>query len=208
MEAPSFVDDNAKEANGSDKQTYTLFFYGTLVHPAILTRMIGRSGQGLVSQPAILTDFALHHVKGEDYPALIPSHESKALIAGSADGTGRLNASAKTAVRGTLVRGLTKKDVERLDAFEGDEYVRTAVMAMSDEQVPPLPIDQSSTGLAVDEVLAALTADRLQAMLSQDLPLQPCHVYRWRAPLQKLEAEPWVFETFMKSGKHTKWWQI
>jgi hypothetical protein len=45
----------------------SLFFYGTLLHPAILRRVIGHDGQDLFYQPAILQDYTRHHVKGDTY---------------------------------------------------------------------------------------------------------------------------------------------
>ena len=48
-----------------------------------------------------------------DYPAILPSGRSKALL-------GRELTSEENSVRGTLVSGLTIEDVALLDVFEGD----------------------------------------------------------------------------------------
>jgi hypothetical protein len=45
----------------------SLFFYGTLLHPAVLRRVIGHDGQDLFYQPAILRDYTRHQVKGDTY---------------------------------------------------------------------------------------------------------------------------------------------
>lgn len=59
-------------------------------------------------RPAILHAHQRRHVKGADYPAVIPS-------------------TPASEVRGTLVEGLTDGDIWRLDIFEGDEYERQNV---------------------------------------------------------------------------------
>lgn len=59
-------------------------------------------------RPAILHAHQRRHVKGADYPAVIPSTQ-------------------ESEVRGTLVEGLTDGDIWRLDIFEGDEYERKDV---------------------------------------------------------------------------------
>jgi hypothetical protein len=48
-----------------------------------------------------------------DYPAIVPSERSKALL-------GRELTSEENGIRGTLVSGLTVQDVAVLDEFEGD----------------------------------------------------------------------------------------
>lgn len=93
----------------------TLFFYGTLMHPSILSRVIhGPSNPTFNATTtyvqtclAILPGYSRRHVRKADYPAIIPD--------------------SNTAVRGTLARNLTDADVRRLDIFEGDEYARAPV---------------------------------------------------------------------------------
>ena len=48
-----------------------------------------------------------------DYPAIISSEQGKALL-------GRELTSEENSVRGTLVSGLTEKDLAFLDGFEGN----------------------------------------------------------------------------------------
>ncbi|KAK4056380.1 hypothetical protein OIO90_002523 [Microbotryomycetes sp. JL221] len=100
--------------------THNLFFYGTLVHPAILARVIGSDGAHLVTSDAILPDHTRHHVKGEDYPAVVTANEGKLVM-------GRNLTETEARVQGSLVRGLTEQDVALLDEFEGNEYKRVAV---------------------------------------------------------------------------------
>lgn len=112
----------------------SLFFYGTLMAPAVLTRVIGRPGNGLKSSDAILDLHARLHVKGEgelsspshvhpisshyvsdhtDYPAVVLAQTGAVIL-------GRELSQGESSVRGTLVSGLTSQDVAFLDEFEGD----------------------------------------------------------------------------------------
>ncbi|GAA6056227.1 hypothetical protein JCM3770_002097 [Rhodotorula araucariae] len=98
--------------------SYSLFFYGTLCHAAVLARVIGNPGEHLTMTDAVLLDHARLHVKGEDYPAVITSTDGAKVL-------GRPLTSDEARVRGVLVEGLTDEDVALLDEFEGDEYSRT-----------------------------------------------------------------------------------
>lgn len=96
--------------------SHTAFFYGTLMAPPVLQRVIWGSQTpptpahaALLSiRPAILHAHQRRHVRGADYPAVIPFTQS-------------------SEVRGTLVEGLTDGDIWRLDIFEGGEYERQDV---------------------------------------------------------------------------------
>ncbi|KAG9200009.1 hypothetical protein G6514_007713 [Epicoccum nigrum] len=96
--------------------SHTAFFYGTLMAPPVLHRVIWGTASPptpahaslLAIRPAILHGHVRRRVKGADYPAVTPS-------------------SAESEVRGTLVAGLTDGDVWRLDIFEGSEYERRHV---------------------------------------------------------------------------------
>lgn len=44
----------SEEAQKWSSDKYSLFFYGTLLHPAVLKRVLGREGSGLFHQPAVL----------------------------------------------------------------------------------------------------------------------------------------------------------
>jgi hypothetical protein len=93
----------------------TAFFYGTLMAPPVLHRVIygpihdPTQATPLRTRPALLPSYQRHKVRGADYPAILPSSTST------------------SSVRGTLVEGLTEGDVWRLDVFEGDEYERVGV---------------------------------------------------------------------------------
>ena len=107
--------------------SHTAFFYGTLMAPQVLHRVIWGSSTpptpahaSLLSiRSAILKGHVRRRVKGADYPAVTPSSE-------------------ESEVRGTLVTGLTDGDVWRLDIFEGSEYergdVRVRVLGKEDRE--------------------------------------------------------------------------
>ena len=96
--------------------SHTAFFYGTLMAPPVLHRVIWGSqtpptaahASLLSIRPAILHAHQRRKVRHADYPAIVPS-------------------SPESEVRGTLVEGLTDGDIWRLDIFEGDEYERRDV---------------------------------------------------------------------------------
>lgn len=226
--APALVDASATPMSwANDSDTYALFFYGTLIHPAILAKVIGNAGAHVEVCPAVLPGYALHHVRGEDYPGLVPQHVSEAVCAArkgpiSSSSEPRPQPQPLKAVRGTLARGLRLADVRRLDAFEGDEYKRVGVYVLPDKDVPALRNDQRPRDASMGQVLATLTPTRIDALISEGAKVststststehhQPTgehtNVYLWNAaPLDTLEADIWSFETFTASGKDRRWW--
>ncbi|CAK5268428.1 unnamed protein product, partial [Mycena citricolor] len=100
--------------------TTSAFFYGTLMHPKILKRVIGNDGAHLLICPAILMGYTRHQVKHADYPGVLPYSESRQLFDHELD-------RETNSVRGAMVTGLTHSDMALLDTFEGDEYTRSTV---------------------------------------------------------------------------------
>ncbi|KAJ7066992.1 hypothetical protein C8F01DRAFT_980057 [Mycena amicta] len=98
---------------------FSAFFYGTLMHPRILTRVVG-DGSHLQISPAILLNYTRHRVRYADYPGILPYSEASAFFELDFD-------REACSVRGTMVTGLTAQDMEYLDAFESDEYKRQKV---------------------------------------------------------------------------------
>ncbi len=72
------------------------FFYGTLCHPPLLERVLGRS---VATRPAHLPDHAVHWAAGESFPVILP----------------RPGAAAE----GVLADDLSDDDIARLDFYEG-----------------------------------------------------------------------------------------
>ncbi|KAG8807506.1 mitochondrial Homoaconitase, partial [Serendipita sp. 401] len=120
---------------------HSLFFYGTLLHPAVLKRVLGHEGNGLRHQPALLDGYTRHHVRDNTYPAVLPWDEAKELFIGTSEPL-----LEERNVRGSLVTGFSKLDVDLLDIFEGDEYERrlVSVNPLADSQ--PLSVAAADAG--------------------------------------------------------------
>ncbi|TKA68862.1 hypothetical protein B0A49_06165 [Cryomyces minteri] len=140
------------------------FFYapGTLMAPQVLHRVCYGSSKppayqsGLLTvRPAILPSYERHRVRHADYPAIIPH--------------------AHSAVRGTVVTGLTDADIWRLDIFEGDDYERVTVTAKILVEVG----DETGKGNVQGEEVRVET-------------------YVWIAGEEMLEKGEWDFAEFQK----------
>lgn len=80
------------------------FAYGSLMNEMILAEVAGISLKGAT---AVLDGYARHPVLGEDYPGMVPDPAQS--------------------VSGILYRGLPHTALDRLDRFEGTEYIRCRV---------------------------------------------------------------------------------
>lgn len=100
---------SVSEAGKQD--TFSCFFYGTLMHPKVLERVTGSDRH--TYRPAILHGYFRSNLKDLDYPGLI-----------------KLKDSATT---GMLVQGVTKLEHDRLNVFEGEKYVLESVTVTSIE---------------------------------------------------------------------------
>jgi len=147
---------------------YTAFFYGTLMAPGVLHRVIHGSHtpepwqKALINvRPAMLHDYRRHKVQHADYPAIISHKGSR--------------------VRGSLVTGLTQGDLHRLDIFEGSQYKRDVVKA---QVLKDVQLDQAAPerGEAEPKVLEEIEAQ----------------TYVWLEGEETLEAEEWDFEAFKR----------
>lgn len=85
-----------------------VFVYGSLQHPAVLRCLLKRS---VSSQPATLFGYGICAVAGASYPAV------------------RRDAGSK--VHGRLLAGITRTELERLDAYEGGLYARRAARTIA-----------------------------------------------------------------------------
>lgn len=83
------------------------FTYGSLMCENI---MFAVCGVALAATPAVLEGFSRHPVRDEDYPGMVPAGDGK--------------------VHGVLYRDLPPSAIARLDTFEGEQYVRSAVSVM------------------------------------------------------------------------------
>ncbi len=86
--------------------------------PAVIERVIGHPlSPSTTFQDALLPDYVRHHVVRRDYPGIVPLAASEKVM-------GRTLTQDEKHVRGTIVAGLSKRDAEALDVYEGDEYER------------------------------------------------------------------------------------
>lgn len=102
--------------------SHNAFFYGTLMAPQVLGRVIGHptvpaANSALTALPALLHHHRRHRVRQADYPAILP-----------------VSPAENHSVRGTFVAGLSDADIWRLDRFEGDEYKRVRVRVSVQER--------------------------------------------------------------------------
>lgn len=154
-------------------------------------------------------DHTLHHILYADYPALLPSSRSSSLfetgaISAGSD-AGPLSNSRPPAVRGTLVRGLRPGDVELLDIFEGDEYVRTPLRVVPIPDAPSLPNTERPRDANLADLLADLTPAKMADILaSGEGKVEEAHAYIWAAPLERLEGRVWDFAEFARQ-KANRW---
>ncbi|KAJ5689269.1 disease resistance protein Aig2 [Penicillium macrosclerotiorum] len=175
---------------------HVLFFYGTLMAPQILHRVVHGHPDPepwqkamLRFQPAVLNGYRRHRVRGADYPGIVPATEP------SPPGC-----SSVASVLGTLVSGLTDGDIHRLDMFEGSEYTRETVHVHTLPE-PSHPTDE--TGSSTDGQLKdALDAAGSQGQIEGDKVAAVTYV--WAAGVERLEEAAWDFETFKR--EKMAWW--
>ncbi|KAJ5649675.1 uncharacterized protein N7484_003398 [Penicillium longicatenatum] len=192
---------------------HVLFFYGTLMAPQILHRVIhGRADPEpwqkalLTFQPAVLHGYRRHRVRGADYPGIIRASESSPSTKQTnlePENGAEESHWARTSVLGTLVSGLTDGDVHRLDIYEGSEYahekvkVRTLKEALHQDHGH----EHGNSGAAgnLRDVLDAAGAEFADEKEEVDAV-----TYVWTDGAERLESAEWDFETFKRDKM--AWW--
>jgi len=164
------------------------FFYGTLLHPRILKRVIQNDGDHLELCPAVLLDYTRHKVALADYPGIVPYEKDRAFFK-------RDLCREDRCVRGTYVKGLSAKDIRFLDIFEGSDYRR--LEAMVHPLSPLTPLNGPS------ETVVTFNPEPLPPIEDLAPPL-PCQTYVWTSYLDELEPELWSYEVFVRDNLH-KW---
>ncbi|KAK1226579.1 hypothetical protein PQX77_010462 [Marasmius sp. AFHP31] len=174
-------------------RTYNAFFYGTLMHPRVLQRVIGVEGRHLQISPAVLLEHTRHKVKQQDYPGVV-SYQ----VAQSENLVEQLERDERC-VRGCLVTGLTERDILFLDVFEGSEYRRTKV-----ETYPLEPLVDMSEYSKKDE--ASLTPANPPPIPQPGALPSPVETetYIYLDP-SRLEHDLWSFDDFVKENAW-KWY--
>ncbi|KAH8823351.1 AIG2-like family-domain-containing protein, partial [Flagelloscypha sp. PMI_526] len=156
---------------------YTAFFYGTLMHPKILTRVLKNDGSHLLIAHAVLYEYTRYKVKYAAFPGITPTNQDINL---NDDSTYN---HEQHSVEGTLVIGLTESDMEMLDEFEGSQYERKTVQAH-----PLSPFIPPSR----HQLLATPGESKKQLAVEAET-----YVYR---EVDHLEHEPWSFEEFLEKN--------
>ena len=83
-----------------------LFCYGTLQFPEVMHAL---TGLRIYGHPAVLLDYACYTLRGEVFPGIV----------------GQYGASTN----GVIYRGINRRQLRKLDRFEGDYYHRIQVRA-------------------------------------------------------------------------------
>ncbi|SPO41624.1 uncharacterized protein PSFLO_07106 [Pseudozyma flocculosa] len=210
-QARASQDDGAPAAtSAAGRETFNLFFYGTLVHPQVLSRVIGNDGAHLTVQNGILPNHALCHIKGQDYPGLVKQQDLARIFPAAT--AAQLVQSERTAVKGTVVCGLTAQDLRCLDTFEDDEYTRKTVAITLDPASEACSnaarLARGDAELNLESILAALTPARISQLLEASRApgsggvagarQVEAQVYMWTASLELLEAKVWEFDEFAR----------
>ncbi|KAL2846125.1 putative disease resistance protein Aig2 [Aspergillus pseudoustus] len=202
---------------------HVLFFYGTLLAPQMLHRVIHGSPEPeqwqkdmLHFRPAVLHGYRRHRVRGEDYPAIIPvpsSSEGAPTSATATTATGRTaqdRTSRPASVLGTVVSGLTNGDIHRLDVYEGSEYDRVSVRV----RVLKEALQGSALGAGVNES-SGNGRDGTERYLKGVLEAVPqeftdeaeavdAETYVWIGGTHRLQNDEWDFEAFKRDKM--RWW--
>lgn len=145
-------------------------------------------------QPAKLHGYRRHRVRGADYPAIIAAPSS--------------SQPDRTSVLGTLVSGLTDGDMHRLDAFEGEEYVRKEVLvrvlrgSVQESAESSMRTTTGGGGRADRKVREVLDAAEMEdADEGEEVSAE---TYVWVGGKAELEDREWDFETFKRD--RLAWW--
>ncbi|RDW93085.1 gamma-glutamylcyclotransferase family protein [Aspergillus mulundensis] len=201
---------------------HVLFFYGTLMAPQILHRVIHGSPTPqqwqrdlLRFRPAVLHGYRRHRVRGADYPGIIREEAHTQTLDSETTKDPGIKAAAGASVLGTVVSGLTDGDIHRLDIFEGSEYRREKVsvrilreaLAEDEERA-----DGAGNGNGVEGSSADIDRDRhlkdvleaAGAEFADEGEEVEAETYVWIAGRGMLEDAEWDFEAFKRDKM--AWW--
>ncbi|KAG6879556.1 hypothetical protein C0992_001561 [Termitomyces sp. T32_za158] len=135
-------------------------------------------------------NYTRHKVKRAEYPGMVPYEESRELI-------GHDIPLEDRSVRGTLVIGLSPRDIALLDIFEGDDYYRRSV------DVHPLSTFVKLLDYPLDD--ETLIPSKLPALPATLAPPFRTDTYIYDVSA-RLEPDLWSFEDFVKKNAW-KWYR-
>ena len=157
---------------------HSAFFYGTLMAPSVLYRVIYGNPQPMEYQkqqtssaPALLEGYERRKVQACDYPAITTCEGG--------------------CVRGLLVTGLRDMDLKHLDTFEGCQYTREVVKVRVLREGEEDEKNGGEKGAKADQV-------------GSEGELVEAQTYVWSEDVKYLEEEEWDFEEFRREKLH--WW--
>ncbi|KAJ5979298.1 hypothetical protein N7501_002640 [Penicillium viridicatum] len=185
---------------------HVLFFYGTLMVPQILHKVI--HGQAnpepwqkamLRFQPAILHGYRRHRVQNADYPGIVAVPEPAIETEKSSDP----KTNAGTSVIGTLVSGLTDGDLYRLDRFEGSEYEKKRVVVCTLREACGDNGHSGERGIAESQLREMFNATGAEVTNEGEEEVLAV-TYVWTAGKDLLEDTEWDFESFKRDKM--AWW--
>ncbi|KAG0155679.1 hypothetical protein PDIDSM_2852 [Penicillium digitatum] len=194
---------------------HVLFFYGTLMAPQILHKVIhGQENPEpwqkamLRFQPAILHGYRRHRVQNADYPGIVAVPD----LAPETEKPAAPNISAGTSVVGTLVSGLTDGDVHRLDRFEGSEYEKRPVIVRTLREVRGGDSSHVGEGATAKNQLREMP-NATGAESADEGRGVSAVAYVYTAGKDMLEDTEWDFESFKRDkmawwvglGRRSKW---
>ncbi|KAG8813354.1 hypothetical protein FRC19_002467 [Serendipita sp. 401] len=174
--------DNTGARMEVQEKKYSAFFYGTLLHPRVLKRVLDRSGEDLDIAPAILDGYIRHQVSWADFPAIIPASKSHDFFKPNSSG------QDIDCVRGCYVSGLTETDIVKLDRFEAGLYDRKEVKV----RLLLEPVNGLDS-IDIRDLLEPMTDEAI----SGELQTRKALTYVWNQYLDELEADAWSFTDFV-----------
>ncbi|KDQ18166.1 hypothetical protein BOTBODRAFT_29503 [Botryobasidium botryosum FD-172 SS1] len=166
------------------------FFYGTLMHPKILRRVLGDDGAHLRICGAILPGYSRRKVRNASYPAVISWPEAARLF-----GDEETAPQEEQCIRGTLVYGLTQEDRVRLDYFEGGMYDR--------ERIPVHALGPSQTLKEwADSPESHIRLPNADITTEDGLKLPACEAvtYVWCDNINQLSRQYWSYDAFLRES--------
>ncbi|KAJ5795195.1 hypothetical protein N7457_001794 [Penicillium paradoxum] len=182
---------------------HVLFFYGLLMAPQVLHRVI--HGQAnpepwqkamLRFQPAVLHGYRRHRVQNADYPGIAPVKQT------SETDSSEPSTNVKTSVIGTLVSGLTDGDIHRLDRFEGSEYEKKPVVVRTLQG--SLDHGSNQTGASASETQLRDVLNAVNPKGADEGEEVAAVAYVYTAGRDMLEDAEWDFESFKRDKM--AWW--
>ncbi|KAG8992349.1 hypothetical protein FRB94_011703 [Tulasnella sp. JGI-2019a] len=175
---------NLKKGQVKNNTPIVAFFYGTLMHPRVLRRVIGNNGEHLETCSATLLSHTRLHIRREDVPAVVTSDVARKVMRGQA-----LSTYSET-VRGILVRGLTEQDLARLNEFEGEIY---RLKSVSTTPISPW------ASLNDDNILSPPTFPDVDSTVEIS-----ALTYIWNSSIALLEPRIWSYDDFCRD-KLARW---